>query len=132
MCVAMRRMPDIVEGVAMGAAIACLAHCIALPLLLATLPALASVVPVPHDFHLVALGLAVPATAGALFAGYRRHRLAGPLLAGTLGLLLLTLGVLTWGETPLEIPVTIAGSLFIAAAHFTNWRLRRGALRPIA
>ena len=128
----MRRMPDIVEGVAMGAAIACLAHCIALPMLLAALPALALVIPVPHDFHLVALALAIPATAGALFAGYRRHRLAGPLLAGTVGLLLLALGVLTWGETPFEIPVTIVGSMFIAAAHVSNWRLRRVALRPLA
>ena len=127
---AMRRSADIIESIAVGATAACLVHCLALPLLIAALPTLASVIPVPEAFHLLALGLAVPATGGALFVGYRRHRLAAPLVAGGVGLALLALGVLRWGGTPLEAPVTIAGSLAIAAAHLFNWRLRRRHLRP--
>ena len=121
----MRRFQDMIEGIAVGAALACLIHCIALPVVIAALPALATVVPIPATFHILALAFAVPATGGALYIGYRRHRLAAPLLAGGVGIALLALGVLEWGETPLEAPVTILGSLAIAAAHVTNWRLRR-------
>jgi hypothetical protein len=121
----MRRLQDMIEGIAVMAAIACLVHCIALPVIVAALPVLASVMPIPETFHVLALAFAVPATGGALYVGYRRHRLAAPLLVGGAGILLLALGVLHWGETPLETPVTILGSLLIAAAHVTNWRMRR-------
>jgi len=121
----MRRLQDMIEGLAVGAALACLIHCIALPVTLAALPALATVVPIPATFHILALAFAVPATGGALYVGYRHHRLAAPLLIGGTGIVLLALGVLRWGETPLEAPVTIVGSLLIAAAHIANWRLRR-------
>lgn len=122
---AMQRRSDLLESIAVGATAACLVHCIALPVLIAALPALASVVPIPETFHVIALAFAVPATGGALLTGYLRHRVAGPLLCGVIGLLLLALGVFRWGETPLEAPVTICGSLFIAGAHLANWRLRR-------
>jgi hypothetical protein len=121
----MRRVQDIIEGLAVGATLACLVHCIALPVILAALPALSSIVPIPATFHILALAFAVPATGGALYVGYRHHRLAAPLLVGGAGLVLLALGVLHWGETPLETPVTILGSLLIAGAHIANWRLRR-------
>ena len=128
----MRSRADLVEGIAVGATIACLIHCLALPLLIAALPVLSSVLPIPENFHLIALGLAIPATAGALFAGYRRHRLAAPLIAGTIGLTLLALGAIHWGETPLETPVTVLGSLAIAAAHVANWRFRRARHLTVA
>lgn len=121
----MRRLQDMIEGLAVGATIACLIHCIALPVILAALPAMATMVPIPATFHIIALAFAVPATGGALYIGYRHHRLATPLLAGSAGIALLALGVLRWGETPLEAPLTILGSLLIAAAHVANWRLRR-------
>jgi hypothetical protein len=122
---AMARKDDLIEGIAVGATIACLVHCLALPLLIAALPVIPAVLPIPEHFHAIALGLAIPATGGALFAGYRRHRLAAPLLAGTAGLLLLTLGATHWEATSSETPVTVLGSFCIAAAHLTNWRYRR-------
>ena len=123
----MRSKADLIEGIAVGATIACLAHCLALPLLFALVPVLSSVLPVPEHFHIIALALAIPATAGALFAGYRRHRLAGPLIAGTIGLSLLALAAIHWGETPLEMPITVLGSIAIAIAHLANWRFRRAS-----
>lgn len=128
----MRNRADLIEGVAVGATIACLVHCLALPLLFAFIPMLSSVMPVPLHFHLIALALAIPATAGALFAGYRRHRLAAPLIAGTIGLTLLTLAATHWELTPLEMPITVVGSLAIATAHLANWRFRRAADMTIA
>jgi hypothetical protein len=123
----MARKDDLIEGIAVGATIACLIHCLALPLLFALVPVISAVLPIPAHFHLVALSLAIPATAGALFAGYRRHRLAAPLLAGTAGLVLLTLGATHWEATAFETPVTVFGSLCIAGAHLANWRYRRAA-----
>lgn len=123
----MARKDDLIEGIAVGATIACLAHCLALPLLFALIPVVSTILPIPEHFHLIALALAIPATGGALFAGYRRHRIAGPLLAGTAGLVLLTLGATHWESTPLETPITVLGSLCIAAAHLVNWRYRRAA-----
>lgn len=121
----MARKDDLIEGIAVGATIACLVHCLALPLLIAVIPIIPAVLPIPEHFHAIALGLAIPATGGALFAGYRRHRVAAPLFAGITGLLLLTLGATLWEATPLETPVTVLGSLCIAAAHLVNWRYRR-------
>ena len=123
----LRSRADLIEGLAIGATIACLVHCLALPLLIAAIPILSTVLPIPEHFHLIALGLAIPATAGALFAGYRRHRLAAPLVAGTVGLTLLALAAIHWGETPLEMPVTVLGSIAIAVAHLANWRYRRAS-----
>jgi hypothetical protein len=123
----MRSRADLIEGIAVGATLACLAHCLALPLLFALVPILSSVLPIPEHFHVIALVLAIPATAGALFAGYRRHRLAGPMIAGTIGLTLLALAAIRWGETALEMPVTVLGSVAIAVAHLTNWRFRRAS-----
>jgi len=123
----MARKDDLIEGIAVGATIACLVHCLALPLLFALVPVISAVLPIPEHFHVIALGLAIPATGGALFAGYRRHRLAAPLIAGTAGLVLLTLGATHWEATPSETPVTVLGSLCIAAAHLANWRYRRAS-----
>jgi len=126
----MARKDDLIEGIAVGATIACLVHCLALPLLFALIPVISTVLPIPEHFHVIALGLAIPATGGALFAGYRRHRIVGPLIAGTAGLVLLTLGATHWEATPSETPVTVLGSLCIAAAHLVNWRYRRLAHQP--
>ncbi|HWI85457.1 MAG TPA: MerC domain-containing protein [Sphingomonas sp.] len=123
----MARKDDLIEGIAVGATIACLVHCLVLPLLIAAIPVLSAAIPIPENFHLVALALAIPATAGALFAGFRRHRLAAPLVAGTLGLTLLTLAATHWGQTRLEMPVTVVGSLAIGVAHLANWRYRRAS-----
>ena len=96
--------------------------------MIAALPALSAVVPIPTEFHMVALLFAVPTTLFALSLGYRHHGMLQPLLAGLLGLSLLSVGVLAYGETPAEVPLTVAGSLALAAAHIANWRHRRSCV----
>jgi hypothetical protein len=123
----MANKSDIAESMAIFAAAACLAHCVALPVLIAALPALASVVPVPTSFHIAALIFAVPTTLFALAFGFRRHRRPFPLIAGVIGLALLVIAVVVYERTPGEAPVTMLGSLVIVAAHVSNWRLRRQA-----
>jgi hypothetical protein len=115
---------DWVERAAVGASIACLVHCLALPLVLAALPALSSVLAIPESFHLWVLAFAVPASGAALFTGRARHGAGFPVLLGIAGLALLALGVLLFGATRWETPVTVLGSLTLAGAHMANWRLR--------
>ncbi len=98
----MARASDLVESMAIFGAVACLAHCIALPLLIALLPALTAVTPLPTTFHIVALTFAIPTTALALWLGYRRHGWLAPLFGGFVGLAQLAIGVLVFREGPLE------------------------------
>ena len=118
------RATDWLERVAVGASAACLVHCIGLPLLLAALPALATIVAVPESFHVWVLAFAVPASGIALLLGYRSHRARLPLLVGCAGLALLALGALVLLGGTFETPVTVGGSLTLAMSHVMNWRRR--------
>lgn len=115
---------DWMERAAVGASLACLAHCLALPLLLAALPMFSRWLSVPEAFHLWVLVFAVPASMLALVSGWSRHRGTRPLVLGVSGLVLLAIGTLWFGETWAETPVTVMGSLTLAGAHLLNWRRR--------
>ncbi|MEI9926844.1 MAG: MerC domain-containing protein [Sphingomonas sp.] len=115
---------DWLERAALGASAVCLVHCAGLPLLLAALPALSKLIALPESFHVWVLGFAVPISGATLLAGLRRHRTRRPLVAGGVGLALLSAGALVLLGGPYETPVTIAGSLCLAFAHVSNWRLR--------
>ena len=118
---------DWVERAALSASALCLVHCLALPFVLAALPTLASMVALPVDLHVAILVFAVPSSLVALIIGQRGHRAAMPLVTGSAGLGLLTLGALVFGSTGWETPLTVTGSLTLAAAHLANWRLRHAA-----
>jgi len=123
---------DWIERGAVGASFLCLVHCLALPFLLAALPALATALPVSERFHIWILAFAAPTSAVALWTGWLGHGAVFPMLVGAVGLALLATGASVFGETSLEIPVTVCGSLILAAAHLRNWRLRhhRPPARP--
>jgi hypothetical protein len=89
------------------------------------MPALGSVLPIGPAFHLAMLGVAVPASATALLSGRSHYHARWPLVAGFMGLLLLATGVLGFGETSLETPLTVVGATLLAAAHVGNLGLRR-------
>lgn len=118
---------DWIERAAVGASFACLIHCLALPLLLAAMPVLSSVLAIPEEFHLWVLAFAVPASGAALVSGRLRHHAIVPMLLGVFGLTLLALGAIVVGGERWETPVTVIGSLTLASAHLLNWRMRHGA-----
>lgn len=120
---------DWLERAAVGASALCLIHCIGLPLLLATLPALSSFISIPESFHVWILAFAVPSSALALFTGRHHHRRAYPLIIGAIGLILLATGALVLLGGRWETPATIIGSLCLASAHVANWRLRHSSHR---
>jgi hypothetical protein len=120
---------DWVERAAVGASALCLIHCVGLPLLLAALPALSSLIAIPESFHVWVLAFAVPSSALALVAGRHHHRRAYPLAIGATGLILLATAALVLLGGRWEAPVTIIGSLCLAGAHIANWRLRHSSHR---
>lgn len=120
---------DRFEKAALAASFLCLVHCLALPLLIAALPPLSRILALPESVHLWLLGFAIPASGGALVAGRARHGSALPLALGAAGLALLALGALPFGGSAGETPVTVAGSLALAAAHILNRRLPAPAIR---
>lgn len=107
----------------MSLSIGCLVHCLALPLVIALLPATASWLDVPESFHLWALLTALPISLYMLLTSYRRHKDYVPLLLGTNGLTLMACG-LVMPNAAMETAVTSIGSLLLASAHLVNWRLR--------
>jgi uncharacterized membrane protein YfcA len=117
---------DWFERVAVGASVLCLLHCIAFPLFLAVLPALTTILPISESFHVWMLCVAIPTSGATLALGYRDHRVRWFLAIGCVGLCFLGAGALIFLGTSLDTPVTIAGSLLIAA-HILNWRRRHAA-----
>ncbi len=115
---------DWLERAALAGSFACLMHCLALPLLIASLPALSTMLSIPESFHIWVLAFAAPAAALALLQGRQKHGAVYPLVLGVIGLVLLATGALLLGRTADEVPVTVAGSLVLGLAHMANWRLR--------
>jgi len=118
------RMEGLLDGFAVCASAACMVHCLVLPLVLAALPAVASRIGAGEGFHAIALMAALPTSALALAGGWRRHRAFGPVVVGSVGLLLMAFGLLFAERHAIETAVTVAGSLCLAGAHVANWRRR--------
>lgn len=107
-------------------------HCAVLPLSVLVLPSLGGVL-FDHSslLHWVLLGLAIPVSGYALVRGYRAHGELGGLAIGSIGLCLMGLGVSHFFSHALEIPLTLAGTAIVAAAHLINIRwLRKGPTNP--
>lgn len=118
-----RRQRNIFETVAMGLSLSCLAHCLALPLMLASLPAWSAWLDVPEAFHLWVLLCAAPLGLWMLIDGYRLHRGVRQLGLGLTGLMLMASALMFQGSA-METVATAAGAATLATAHFLNWRSR--------
>lgn len=106
----------------------CLVHCLALPLMIALFPVFGFTVVEHTTFHQIILIVVVPTTVLALGAGYRSHRRWSVPILGALGIAALVIAAFAVHAVATELlerGVTIAGGLFIAAAHIQNFRLTR-------
>ena len=111
------------DGTAVGASLLCLIHCLLLPLVIALFPALGGLIALPEILHVLLFAAAVPVSALAIMAGYRRH---GAMLPGSIavaGLVLIGIGALAGLPLLIETSVTVAGSLALALGHLWNWRI---------
>lgn len=111
---------SLLDASAIGLSGLCLVHCLALPVLAALTPALATWTQAEW-IHGAVVAIAVPLSALAL---WRRGQRLVVVLPAALGLALLTLGALHWPSHAFETPITVAGSLALALAHVINWRGR--------
>lgn len=116
------------DGLAIGASLLCLIHCLLLPALIVLVPTLTAFLTIPEEFHIVALAFTIPASVGALFTGYRRHFSPTPTLIVLPGILLLALGALAAPTEVMETTLTVAGAILLAFGHALNWRALRQAV----
>jgi hypothetical protein len=123
------RTSRLLDSFGIAASATCLAHCLLLPLLLASFPAFSSVLQVPEEVHLAIFLFAIPGSGWAILRGYRRHGVLHPLLLGMFGLTAVGFGSLGGFAAMIEIGVTTAGSIILAIAHLQNWRLRERCRR---
>ena len=116
--------PALLDAGALALSSLCLLHCLALPLLAAALPLFGAWAQAEW-VHLLFVAIALPLTGYALWRADRRHRL--PVMAWTaagLGLGLLLAGALELPSHAWETPLTVTGSLLLAATHVRNARRR--------
>lgn len=109
--------------------LACLIHCLGLPMLLMLVPVMSRWLSLPEGVHAAILLLALPAAAAAMVQGWRRHRRPLPSVMAVTGLALLTLGlaaheswIVTSDPAATDRLLTSIGAIGLAAAHLLNWR----------
>lgn len=119
---------DAAEGFAIGGAILCLVHCLFLPVLLAWMPMVGTMVDPRFDFHLWTVILVGPLSAWLLLSMIH-HRRKLLLTLGFAGLALLILALLMPLSEGQEVIMSVCGSILLASAHLFNWRFRHESRR---
>jgi hypothetical protein len=101
----------------------CVLHCLALPFLLVSLPAISAYS--EGHLHAQMLVLAIPVSVIALAFGFRRHRSRYIIGFGILGMLLLVIGGTVahshYGLVA-DRAFSISGALVLAVTHYFNSR----------
>src|SRR5690606_18200469 len=101
----------------------CLLHCLALPFLLVSLPAISAFS--EGHLHAQMLILAIPVSAIALAFGFRRHGSRHIIGAGIFGMLLLVIGgtvAHSYYGLVADRALSISGALVLAVTHYLNSR----------
>lgn len=109
--------------------LACLIHCLGLPMLLMLAPALTRWLSLPEGVHAAILLLALPAAVAAMAQGWWRHRRPLPSVMTAVGLALLALGlaahegwIVTADPEAADKLLTSIGAIGLTAAHLLNLR----------
>ncbi|TIX51677.1 MerC domain-containing protein [Alteraurantiacibacter aquimixticola] len=123
MSTASGRPTNWLDGIAIAASVACMIHCLALPVLIALLPAWTSWLDLPESFHFWFLLAALPFSLLILWRTARRGGRRRPLVLGSMGLALMAIGVVMLGH-PAEPWIASTGAILLASAHVLNWRGR--------
>jgi hypothetical protein len=114
------------DRIGIGASTLCLIHCILTPVLLGTLPLLNLSSFYDERIH-QALAVFIVVTCGfALVPGFRRHGRWHPARLALAGVTLLLAAAFIAGPRggeAWEMPLTVAGGLFMVSSHLLNLRL---------
>ncbi|MDG2501456.1 MAG: MerC domain-containing protein [Porticoccaceae bacterium] len=126
----MNNIQAISDKAAIGLSFLCIAHCLALPLLVVLLPVLTAYNLQDEAVHWWMLSAVVPTSLYALTMGCKRHKTYSVVALGVFGLMILVatpfMGHELLGESGESILTTI-GALIIASGHLINHRLCRRA-----
>lgn len=126
----MNNIQAISDKAAIGLSFLCIAHCLALPLLVVLLPVLTAYNLQDEAVHWWMLSAVVPTSLYALTMGCKRHKTYSVVALGVFGLMILVatpfMGHELLGESGESILTTI-GALIIASGHLINHRLCRSA-----
>lgn len=113
------------DQIAIGLSAICLVHCLAVPVIVAVLPIAAISFGESEHFHGLMLWLVVPTSVLGFTLGYRLHHRSGLVALGAVGVVVLAAAAIwghdEWAEA-VEVTVSVAGSLLLAAAHWLNFR----------
>lgn len=113
------------DPAAVGVSLACLVHCLLVPLLLSIAPWAVPGLWQDETFHLWAVGAAIPLSAVGIGLGFRQHRRIGLVLLAGAGLTGLLAGALLAPDETTETAATVAGATAVAIAHLRNYQLGR-------
>jgi len=133
------------DRLGMGLAFVCAVHCLLTPVLVVTLPLIATTFWTDSNFHIWMLALVVPLTLLSMLIGCSKHRNRWVIVLFSVGTLFLIGGIvygflqghacndchslLSAGLFPhgWESFLTTVGGLFLVCAHVLNYRLCRTA-----
>ena len=121
----MSKFQILADKTAISLSFVCTLHCLALPVLLLSVPSLASLPLEGEAFHRWLLVAVIPISIFALFMGCKKHRRMPVAVLGGLGLAVLIMALFV-GEVAGEFyekALTLLGAVLIAMGHFWNYRL---------
>jgi hypothetical protein len=113
------------DPAAVGVSLACLAHCLLVPLLLSIAPWAVPGLWQDETFHLWAVAAAIPLSAVGIGLGFRQHRRIGLVLLAGAGLTGMLAGALLAPDEATETAATVVGASAVALAHLRNYSLGR-------
>ncbi|MCX4027025.1 MerC domain-containing protein [Endozoicomonas sp. SM1973] len=117
---------SIIDKTAVSLSIACIAHCLLLPIAMVALPVLTTVSLEDELFHQLLLIGVLPISIIALTMGCRKHKSWRVVFLGAIGLVILSLtaffGHDVLGESGEKL-ATLVGASIIAVGHIRNHRL---------
>lgn len=112
------------DKVAVGLSMACLLHCLMLPLVLSLAPWVFPAFVSDERVHIVLLALAVPVSAWGIGLGFRQHGRGRLVWLAVLGLTFMIVAV-AQDHDWLERGLTVVGVVLLASAHILNWQRSR-------
>ena len=113
--------PAYIDASAISISALCIMHCLALPVLAASLPVL-GVLTEAEWIHRGLVAIALPITAFALFRAQRTVNPAAFTILAIPGLSLLLAGAFVEALHDYETTLTVMGAVLLATAHIWRWR----------
>ncbi|MBU2976874.1 MerC domain-containing protein [Alteromonas sp. C1M14] len=124
----MTKTQALTDKLSIGLSVACTIHCLALPLLMTIVPAMAALGLDDERFHFWMIIAVIPCSVLALAHGCRQHKKYPLIAVVATGLTLLVLALFAgerFGEVA-EKMLTVTGALFVATGHGLNyWYCRK-------